>query len=88
MHEIGANPNDIRLRGSDEHMIVSITEVYYERDITRPTDWWPPRYEWIRPDAFVDLRLFDLDDAAFLSADTSRKIPIVRFDRPSVVALH
>lgn len=79
---VKANPDDIRLKGSDEYIILSITATSYNRDIHIPAAPWPPRYEYAL--AFHDdLPLSDLTDHTFLSTDSGRKVRIVRFEPSS-----
>jgi hypothetical protein len=71
------NPDDIRLVGSDQFIVVSINA----------TDWgwgssWPPMLEYSLPEAFFDLKLSDLEGKAFLSTNSSQKIQVARYDRP------
>jgi hypothetical protein len=77
-------PDDIRLKGSDEYIVVCITETTHRRasDSRWMTDPWPPQSEQSIPDMFVDLQFSDLEGSAFLATD-SRKVPIARFAPPS-----
>jgi hypothetical protein len=75
------NPDDIRLKGSDEYIVVSITATAWP-NLTNKHSMWPPKFEYSLPEAFIDMKLSDFEGKAFLSTNSSPKIPIVRYDRP------
>jgi hypothetical protein len=68
--------------GSEEYIILSITETSYSPYL-EPPDLWPPRYENSRPSLLMNLQLSDLADSTFLSTGGNQKVRIVKYDPPS-----
>jgi hypothetical protein len=78
------NPNDVRLKESDEYIILSINLTGYMRNITRPTEWWPPRSEYSHADICGEnQQLSDCLNNTFLWTDRGQKVRTVRYERPS-----
>ena len=79
------NPDDIRLKGSERYIVLTITEArrhwfQSERKVWA-TDLWEER---AKTELFMNLQLSDLAPVTFLSTRTGKKTPIVRYEPPGV----
>jgi hypothetical protein len=74
---VRAYPDDIRMKGSDEYIIVSITVAGNRAGHME----YPPLCEYARP--FKDLTLSDFADCTFLSTSSSQKVRLVRYEPAS-----
>ena len=80
---VRANPDDIRLKGSEDYIILSITLTVYDPDWRGSRSVWPPEFEYAGADLLGDLQLSDLADCTFLSTSSSQKVCLVRYERSS-----